>query len=313
MTGSEIYERTFVAAKRPHSSVTGAEAAFDWKGSGAPIEKARARRVRWKTPEIALPALQTNSLVWQVAAAPHEMQVRIGNKFFNLHGAESETAVVPPGMESEWSGPNRMFGEILQLELNPQFVERTIENSLLPAIDMWHQPQITTTNERVRQIALILAGFGSESEGFGKLYEDSLAVALIACLFGKQSSSGELNAPRASEQSRGLPKYKLRRAVEYIDANLTEDIALDDLAGLTRMSVFYFVRLFKQSTGLSPHQYVLRERVERAKKLLAGEQHSITEIALEVGCSSHSHFSTVFRRVTGETPKTYRASRLAQC
>ncbi|MEO1593102.1 MAG: helix-turn-helix transcriptional regulator, partial [Cyanobacteria bacterium J06632_22] len=80
------------------------------------------------------------------------------------------------------------------------------------------------------------------------------------------------------------------------------------LAQLVGMSQFHFGRLFKQSLNLSPYQYLLRQRVERAKQLLKQTDNPVSEIALECGFNSHSHLGRKFRQLTGVTPKTYRAS-----
>ena len=72
------------------------------------------------------------------------------------------------------------------------------------------------------------------------------------------------------------------------------------------MSQFHFSRLFKQSLDISPHQYVTKQRVEKAKTLLNKNDRLITDIALECGFNSHSHLSKKFRQLTGMTPKQYR-------
>jgi AraC family transcriptional regulator len=96
--------------------------------------------------------------------------------------------------------------------------------------------------------------------------------------------------------------------LNYIDAYLDKNIKLADLAQLLDMSPFHFSRLFKQSIGMTPHQYLSQQRVERAKELLKKTDRLIIDIALECGFSSHSHLSKQFRQITGITPKTYRLS-----
>lgn len=96
--------------------------------------------------------------------------------------------------------------------------------------------------------------------------------------------------------------------LDYIDTHLEQNIKLTDLAQLLDMSQFHFSRLFKQSIGLTPHQYLSQQRVERAKKLLKKTDRLIIDIALECGFSSHSHLSKQFRQFTSMTPKTYRLS-----
>ena len=93
---------------------------------------------------------------------------------------------------------------------------------------------------------------------------------------------------------------------DYINDNIDVEIKLSDLAKLTGISQFHFSRLFKKSVGISPHKYVIQQRVERAKLLLKNPELSVTEIALSSGFNSHSHLSKSFRQFTGLTPSEYR-------
>jgi AraC family transcriptional regulator len=97
------------------------------------------------------------------------------------------------------------------------------------------------------------------------------------------------------------------QVLDYINDYLNQDIKLADLAALLDMSQFHFSRLFKQSIGITPYQYLLQQRVERAKQLLKQTERSIMDIALECGFNSHSHLSKQFRQVTGMSPRAYRA------
>lgn len=104
----------------------------------------------------------------------------------------------------------------------------------------------------------------------------------------------------------GLPGGKLRRVADHIDANLGRELRLGELSGVVHMSPFHFARLFKRTSGVPPHRFVVRRRVDRAIELLAGGEHPIGEIARLVGFATPSHFTTVFRRITGVTPTEYR-------
>ena len=110
-----------------------------------------------------------------------------------------------------------------------------------------------------------------------------------------------------SLESGGLPRFKLRRAIEYIHEHLAGDISFRDVAAHVRMSAYHFARMFKQSTGMSPHNYIVQCRIERAKSLLAEARLPISDVAFEVGYRSQSHFTTCFSRVTGVTPGAFRA------
>ena len=107
-----------------------------------------------------------------------------------------------------------------------------------------------------------------------------------------------------------LPACRLRRVTEYIQQNLDKDLTLAELAAVVYMSPYHFARLFKYSTGVPPHRFVVRQRIARARGVLATRELSIARISRLVGFRTPSHFSTVFRRALGLTPGAYRAAAL---
>jgi AraC-like DNA-binding protein len=109
-----------------------------------------------------------------------------------------------------------------------------------------------------------------------------------------------------------LPWGRLRRVTEYIQQNLDKDLTLAELAALLYMSPYHFARLFKCSTGVPPHRFVVRQRIARARAFLATREPSIAQISQMVGFRTPSHFTTVFRRVTGITPRGYRTECLRE-
>jgi AraC family transcriptional regulator len=124
---------------------------------------------------------------------------------------------------------------------------------------------------------------------------------------------GSMQVPRRIakifEHHRGMPPSRLRRVTDYIHSHLDENLTLDKMAELAQMSRYHFGRLFKQSTGLSPHQYLLRQRIAKAKELLADEGLSINEIGHRCGFASRAHFTTAFRKMVRTTPRKYRLAR----
>jgi AraC-like DNA-binding protein len=106
----------------------------------------------------------------------------------------------------------------------------------------------------------------------------------------------------------GLPRYKLRRVKAYVDARLGGPISLDDLANVAGVSRFHFHRQFRKSVGVTPREYVLRARIERAKGLLTESDLTVGEVSGAVGFADQSHFSNIFRRVTAMTPRGFRNS-----
>jgi len=109
-----------------------------------------------------------------------------------------------------------------------------------------------------------------------------------------------------SQHRGGLPPAATRRVREYIDAHLDQNLGLEVLAGLAGLSVHHFARAFRQSAGEPPHGYILRRRIERAREMLKQTDQPLSEIALAVGFSDHSHFARHFRRHVGVTPSTAR-------
>lgn len=107
----------------------------------------------------------------------------------------------------------------------------------------------------------------------------------------------------------GLPPRVLRRIREYINGNIDQRISVELLAGIANLSVCYFVRAFKQSMGITPHDYLIRQRVERTKELLFGTDMPLSEIALAAGFADQSHFARRFRQHVGVSPRDYRWSR----
>lgn len=100
--------------------------------------------------------------------------------------------------------------------------------------------------------------------------------------------------------------WRCRRVFRYIEDNYFKPLVLSDLAAAAPMSRFAFAREWRDVTGTTPMQYLIARRIEHAKRMLARQDIPIQSIALACGFSSHSHFTSVFTRITGETPTAYR-------
>jgi AraC family transcriptional regulator len=99
--------------------------------------------------------------------------------------------------------------------------------------------------------------------------------------------------------------------MEYMHAHLTESVRIEDVAAAAGLSPFHFARLFRSTTGITPHRYLMLARVERAKAMLLQCDRTMTEIATEAGFSDQSHMSKVFRRLMGCSPTRFRAASVA--
>jgi AraC family transcriptional regulator len=141
------------------------------------------------------------------------------------------------------------------------------------------------------------------------LFVDQLKTTLVMHLL----RSYGVRRVEVATYSDGLPRYKLNQIIDYILAHLDQNLELEDLAQQVGMSQFYFSRLFKQSLGITPHQYVIQQRVEQAKQLIQKGQLSLVDVALECGFANQGHLNRHFKRLLGITPKemarTYKTSK----
>jgi AraC family transcriptional regulator len=188
------------------------------------------------------------------------------------------------------------------LQMQPDFVQRAVgEIAKSGKVELVQRrvlkdAQIARLMESLR--ADVVAGSTS-----GRLFGESIAVALSAYVAQKYGTiTTKLETFRG-----GLARSRLNRVVEYIHAHLDENLELSTLAEVAGLNVYHFARAFKQSTGESPHQYVLRIRIEHAKKLLHQPQLSVIEASARTGFVDQSHFSKVFRRMVGVAPSEYRS------
>jgi AraC family transcriptional regulator len=103
-----------------------------------------------------------------------------------------------------------------------------------------------------------------------------------------------------------LPKWRLMRVLTYIETNMGERITLANLAATAGLSRMYFAKQFRATTGMRPHDFVLRKRIARAQQMLAETSDALVDIALSVGFQTQAHFTTVFKKFAGYTPYQFR-------
>jgi AraC family transcriptional regulator len=192
----------------------------------------------------------------------------------------------------------------LQIRIASRFIQTVARETLAMNPDRLELlPEFRMRDRQMEAIGMMLLTELQQENLGSKLYIESLSNVLAVHII-RQYTAAKPNLPIYEG---GLPQRQLMQVLDYIHAHLDQDIKLSDLAALLDISQFHFSHLFKQALGTSPYQYLLKQRVERAKQLLKTER-SIMEIALECGFNSHSHLSKQFRQLIGMTPTAYRAN-----
>lgn len=119
------------------------------------------------------------------------------------------------------------------------------------------------------------------------------------------------DVPSPRRRSRApLPNWRLRRVEAFVDANIEETITLADLARVAGLSPMHFAAQFRAATGIRPHEFLLRRRIDHAQLMLAQPRARLVDVALSVGFQTQAHFTTVFKRFVGETPHRWRCAEL---
>ena len=145
--------------------------------------------------------------------------------------------------------------------------------------------------------AEMIAGFPS-----GRLFLDSIEQAIAIALVNDYA----VRRPSPRICRGGLTPARLRKVVELVHAEMDGDLSLEELANTAGLSITHFSQMFRQSTGQSPHQFVLRRRIERAKEMLHAAENRVLDVAVACGFKSQEHFARVFRSLCGASPTEYR-------
>lgn len=195
--------------------------------------------------------------------------------------------------------PVRHLGpqEIVSVDIAPGFVPEPLTG---PDGRLRCHESIGRRSELGQHLVLALAEEARAGGPGGLLVAESLATALLAHLADAPSLAPAIVSTPA------LGSEKLRKVLGYIDAHLDAPLSLRTLAGLAGLDHFQFGRAFRRCTGESPHRYVMRTRIEHAKRLLANRALSVTEIAMATGFATPSHFALTFRRFAKVSPREFR-------
>lgn len=230
------------------------------------------------------------------------LQIQGGKTYTGLYG-KGDISITPAKVQcfARWDRDDRY----LQIRIASHFMQSVARETIDMNPDRLELlPEFRTRDPQIESIGMMLLSELKHENLGGRLYIESLANVLAVHLLRQYSASKS----RLSIYEGGLSERQVLQVLEYINEHLNQDIKLADLARLLGMSQFHFSHVFKQSVGTTPYQYLLQQRVERAKQLLKQTERSIMDIAFLCGFNSHSHLSKQFRQFTGVTPKAYRTN-----
>ncbi len=242
-----------------------------------------------------------HAIYLSLASRPvHLLQVQGDKTYAGLYG-KGDISIMPAQVPffSRWDGDDRF----LLIRITSCFIQAVAKETINRNPDRLELlPIFQIRDSQLEAIGTLLLT-ELKQKGSSRLYIESLTNVLAVHLLRQYVAT----KPPVPVYKGGLPQRQLLQVLDYINDHLNYDIKLADLAALLNMSQFHFSHMFKQAIGTSPYQYLLQQRVERAKQLLKESNYSILDIALICGFNSHSHLSKQFRQLTGTTPKAYRS------
>jgi AraC family transcriptional regulator len=202
--------------------------------------------------------------------------------------------ILPHRHEGKWVG--LMNATYLQLSIS--------DEALMAASDREVELRMYRKFVDPRLRGLVAAVHAEMAAGFpnGRLFLDSVEQAIaVALINGHAAGQRHVKIHRG-----GLGSARLRKIKELVDANMDDDLSLDEMAQSVELSTAHFARMFRKSTGETPHQFVRRQRVERAKAILRAPDTRVLDVAVACGFKTQQHFAQVFRDVCGVSPTEYR-------
>ena len=197
-----------------------------------------------------------------------------------------------------WSGTT----DRIVLAIMPHFLTKALDETAHLA-DVELEARLDLRDRHINALVFALQADLEDGSPAGPIYGESLGTALAHYLIRRYA----VRRIHAGEYKGGIPPARLNRVLDFLRQNYARDTRLWELAQLAGMSPHYFCELFKQSTGLTPHQYSLQQRIAYAKERLRNPEATVGQVARATGFADQSHFTKVFHRIVGVTPARFRA------
>ncbi len=263
-----------------------------------------SRWTRDATDDIELSCESTNS--WYtigIALKSTTLVFRSGSTLFEGRISPGATQITAPGQSA--CAVFRDPCDVLHLHIPQSVLARHYEESFgrPPGANIPIDSEMLTQDVVLERLGMALCHTRGTDTRFTTLYVDGICLAMVARLLERQITRG---LPLLSQDGNMLPLWRLRRALDYIEAHLSTPIRLADIAASAGLSRMHFAAQFRRATGYSPYAYLLRRRIEHAQALLRHSNKSILDIATDSGFNSQSSFTTAFRTLIGDTPHRWR-------
>ncbi len=275
----------------PHPPILASDRA-NWNN----IYFAHFRQPACEVPEY----VSSQHMICMNVGKPVRLKQAVDGQDKTVYSVPGDLGIYPAYLSQKFSWNEEV--EFFNLFLTPSFLAQ-VGYDVFGSDRLELIPNLTTLfDPLIQQIGLALKTSLEIDGKNSNLYADSMAHALVVHLLSRYST----HSPQTIKISTsGLTQRQQKQVFEYIHVNLDRNISLAELAAILQLSTYHFAHLFKNSTGISPHQYLIRCRIERAKQLLILDNLSLAAVAQAVGFASQGHFTYHFKRLVGITPKVF--------
>ncbi|MBC7767208.1 MAG: helix-turn-helix transcriptional regulator [Phycisphaerales bacterium] len=281
-------------------TLSGAPLSSEGLASSVPI---LVRRWRGVCPVIEQPPLDHHYITSHLGGPKLIHRKGEGGERYN-DIAERAYSVTPAGAAFSWRTQGPV--DFAHVYLRPSFIDHVIATEFdRDARLVSLQDALGFRDPLVEGLLAALTDSVVGGKGGGRLYWDGLVHTFVCRLLQLHSTLPSIGAfaPHV------LAPFRVNRVIEFVEANLTRDIGLPELAAVAGVSAFHFSRGFRRATRFAPYAFVIHRRLEHAKVLLRETQLPLAEVANACGFGSHSQFSTMFKRGVGMSPTHYRMRR----
>ncbi|MGH8372109.1 MAG: helix-turn-helix domain-containing protein [Gammaproteobacteria bacterium] len=257
-------------------------------------------------PEVvSLPAVDDFCISLRLSKTPMDVERSFGGLFKKARVTEGSISFVPAKSAVSWRSDEPL--SVMHIHISHSFLQSHLSDAIqdhcvdrIECLDM-----LGIRDEMLWELG---RGFLSEMTTPNmqdRLYVESLGHMIATHLMHRYA----IDLKRQPGLPLTLSPSGIDKTIKFIDENLDQDLSLEQLANVAHLSLYYFLRQFKTICGMTPHQYVLKSRIKRAKHLLAATRYSIVEISQMTGFVSQSHFANVFKAQAGVTPRAFRRNR----